>query len=556
MLNSVINNPFTRVRHINRYREIVAVLIKYGYADIISRIGLMERLAITRAAIPDESHFTTPERMRKIFEELGPTFIKLGQILSTRPDILPPSVIAELTNLQDHVPPTPWEAMKPRIEEQLGAPLEDIFDWIDDKPLGSASLAQVHAARLHTGEDVVIKAQRPGIEQTIEIDLEILYDLASLIAQYEPLGNLTDFPGIAEEFATSIQQELDYRREATYTDRFRANFKGHGTIYIPTIYWQYVTRRVLVMERLYGIKIDQVEALRKSGYNPTEVARISTEAIFKEIFEDSFFHADPHPGNFVVMKGQVIGAMDFGMVGTLTPSDSLALAQLWGAIINGDPDGITEMLVREGLADIMVEREKLRKDVSQMLRKYHGLTLQDIKMNELVPELFGITYRHKLRLSPDLMMLLKAIIMMEGIGTTLDPDFDLFEVSGPYVSAFQRKLLLPATWTPRLARAAGGWMSLLQMTPETVSRILRQLQRGQLQVVIKPEDIEPVLGRIDLASDRLSISILMASLIMGMSLVVPNLSINSVWLQVLVIAAFVGMIGLGIWLLVSMIWKR
>lgn len=558
MLSATAFNPFSRVRHLARYREIATVFARYGFDDLLARTGLHDRLGITRLSGDSAQDVNSPARIRLALEVLGPTFVKLGQLLSTRPDILPPSFIAELAQLQDNVGALPWEELSSRVEAELGADLSTIFEWVDKYPLGSASLAQVHAARLHDGSEVVIKVQRPNIERVIELDLEILYDLAQLLQSQTTLGEFTDLPAVVEEFAMAIQRELDYRREATYAERFRRNFAGDRNVHIPRIYWDYVTHRVLVMERLHGVKIDHVEEIVSMGYHRSEVASRAAGLILREVLEHGFFHADPHPGNFMVMKGGVIGAMDFGQVGTLDRGDRIAMAQLWAGIVNGDAEAICDVLIREGLAEQAIDRDVLKRDISNLLRKYRGLGLQDIRAGELIPEIFGVTYRHHLHLSPDLLLLLKAVMMMEGLGQQLDPDFDVFAASEPYVAKLQAELLQPGTWTPLLTRAAGEWMYLARLAPDLFGQVLRQIQKGQFQIVVRPEGIDPALHRLDLASDRLSISILLASLIVGLALVIPRLGEGSgfLWVQALVILAFTVSVVLGLWLLASMIWKR
>jgi len=311
--------------------------------------------------------------LRLALEELGPTFVKLGQILSTRPDLLPPAYIAELSKLQDAVPPTAWDAVRALLEQELGREVVQVFAELDPMPIAAASLAQVYAAQLPDGENVIVKVQRPEITSLIETDLEILAALASA-AQRTPAGRVYDPVGIVDDFAFTLRNELDYRREGRNADRFRANFAGEEALYIPRVFWEYTTRRVLVLERIHGIKIDDIAALDTAGYDRHRVALRSARIIIKEVLEDGFFHADPHPGNFVVMPGEVIGAMDFGMVGHLGRQDRLNLVRLYIASIRLEAEQIAEQLIRMGATAGKVDRSSLARDIGRLLTKSPSVT--------------------------------------------------------------------------------------------------------------------------------------------------------------------------------------
>jgi ubiquinone biosynthesis protein len=549
--------PLQRVRHLGRYREIAQVMIKYGFGDLVSRIGLLRQLSLPRSTLRRTSQLVpdTPTRVRLGLQELGPTFVKLGQILSTRPDLLPPPFINELEKLQDTVPPADWLLIRPRLEEELGRPLEEVFASIEPQPLAAASLAQVHAARLLDGTEVVIKIQRPDIERIIEIDLEILFDLANLVQAHTPLGELYDLPAITEHFAFTLRTELDYRREAAHAERFRRNFAEEPYLYIPRIYADYTTHRMLVIERIHGVKIDDLEGLRAAGYDPRQVAMKAARIIAKEVLEDGFFHADPHPGNFVVMEGEVIGAMDFGMVGWLEPRDRLELIALYTAIVRVDADGIVEHLTRMGMADLSVDRDGLRRDIARLLREYEGLPLRDIRLKRLLEELMPIAFRYRLSLPSDLWLLTKTLVVMEGVGSKLDPDFDIFAVSGPVVKRLSGEMLMPRTWGPEALKVTDSWANLLMLMPEVGTGVLRRLRRGELPLALEHKGLDQALNRIDRIAGRLSLSIVVAGLTIGLAMVIPTLGLtqHDGLLFYLMIAAFVVAVLLGIGLLISIL---
>ncbi len=549
-------SPHRRVRHLRRYREIVQVLLRHGFGELVEWVG---RLPYPRRFLrrfrPTAPPLGAPRRLRMALEELGPTFIKLGQVLSTRPDLLPPDFIAELSRLRDDVPPGPWEPVREEIEEELGAPLEEIFASFDPRPLAAASLAQVHPATLPDGTEVVVKVQRPGIERTIEIDLEILFDVARLLQERTPLRELYDLPGVVEEFAATLRAELDFYREGRNADRFRANFAGEDYLYIPKIYWDLTTRRVLVLERIEGIRIDDVEALDAAGYDRRRVALHATRMIIKEVLEDGFFHADPHPGNFVVMPGEVIGAMDFGMVGYLSRRDRLDLVRLYIHVVQLDEEGIVEQLIRMGMVQGRVDRDRLRRDVGRLLRRYQGMPLKAIRAGEIMQEALPIAFRHRLRLPPELWLLGKTLAMMEGVGMRLYPDFDPFAVSEPYVRRFLVRMISPAEWGPAALRDVSDWAYLLGVLPRVGARLLVRAERGELEVTLRHQGLEQALNRIDRLGNRLSLSLLVAALIVGLALVVPafHLAERGGVLMVLVVLGFVGASLLGFWLILSIL---
>jgi len=544
------------VRHLRRYREIARVFLKHGFGFAFDHLGpgwrpLRRALRPRRAAAPLLPAPDLAVHFRQALEELGPTFVKFGQILSTRPDLLPPPYIAELSKLQDTVPPAPWEAIRDVLTQELGRPPEEVFATIDPQPIAAASLAQVHAATLADGEEVVIKVQRPNILATIATDLEILAALAKA-AQATALGQIYDFVAIADDFAFTLRNELDYRREGRNADRFRANFARESHLYIPRVYWKYTTTRVLVLERIHGIKIDDIPALDAAGYDRHQVALHSARIIIKEVLEDGFFHADPHPGNFVVMPGEVIGAMDFGMVGYLRDRDRLDLIRLYIASVGLDADSIVEQLIRMGAAHAEIDRQGLSRDIERLLTKYYNLPLKDIRAREVVEEIMPIAYRHHLRLPSNLWLLGKTLAMMEGIGLQLDPDFDMFAVSEPFVRRLAWRLVLPRrAWGQELLRQGADWGELIRGLPRTGNRLLEQAERGEL-FQIRLKDAGSIMSRLDRLATRLALSVLVAALIISLALLIPLTTAGGP-LQSPVAIGFIVAAGLGVWLMISIL---
>ncbi|MCX7680354.1 MAG: AarF/UbiB family protein [Anaerolineae bacterium] len=556
----MMRSPARRVRHLQRYREIARVFIRHGFGELVDTLELLPYLSLPRRLLrgdrPATSPLGMPQRLRLAMEELGPTFVKLGQVLSTRPDLLPAAYIAELARLRDSVPPSPWEQVRAQLESELGRPLEKVFVTFDPQPLAAASLAQVHAATLPGGEDVVVKVQRPNIRTQIETDLEILFDLARLVQERTALGDIYDLVGIVEEFAATLRAELDFCREGRNADRFRSNFAGERYLHIPKVYWDFTSRYVLVLERIRGIKLDDIPALEAAGYDRYRIALHAARMIVKEVLEDGFFHADPHPGNFVVMPGEVIGAMDFGMVGHLTKRMRSRLVRLYIVAVQMDEEGIVDQLIRMGITGGQVDRMGLQRDIARLLRKYHGMPLGSIRAREVIEDVMPIAFRYRLRLPSDLWLLGKTLAMMEGVGLKLVPEFDIFAVSEPYVRRFMRQMLSPRSWGAPLVRSMNDWAELAQMIPRVGFQVLERVERGEVEVQIRHIGLRETLTRIDRLANRLSLSMLLSALIVGLALLVPAFRLGEMGnlATILVIMGFIFVSFLGVGLIVS-IWR-
>ncbi len=550
--------PARRVRHLKRYREIVQILARHGYWALIEQLGLTSLVtwpARLRRHEPPPPPQTLAQRVRAAIEELGPTFIKLGQVLSTRPDLVPPEFLRELNRLQDEVPPLPWERIRPVLEEEYGGPLERVFASFDPVPLGSASLAQVYAATLHDGTEVVVKVQRPGIREQIEVDLDILRDLADLAQERTALGEIYNFAEIAEEFAFTLKGELNYVQEGRNAERLRQNMAPLQVVYVPQVYWEYSSERVLVMERIRGVKIDDLEGLRAAGLAPHQVILNAAEMIVKQALVDGFFHADPHPGNFYVLPGNVIGLMDFGIVGYLSNRVREDLIRLFIVSVLLDADGIVEQLIRMSAVQGTVDRMRLRRDVERILMRYYGLPLKYIRARDVIEDLLPIMYRHHLGLPPDLWLLGKTLMMWEGLALKLYPDFDFFAVADPYVRQFLRQARSPRVVMRRLGTLAGQWGSLILETPQHLRPLLFLLERGQWMMRTQQEMDKRYLARLDQVANRLALSILLAALIIGFGAIIPSLDLTWPWPLTtwLVMPGFVGMVVLSLWWLWSIL---
>ncbi len=525
-----------------RYREVLRVLARNGFGFVVGGRGQR------RALNEDETELRTrPVRLRRVFEELGTTFIKLGQILSTRQDLLPPAYIAELQKLQDAVPPLPTPVIVRAIEAELGQPVAALFTAFDPVPLAAASIAQVHAVTLPGGIDAVVKVQRPGVREQVALDLEIAARLAGLIAGRlnlaERLG--LDLPALVEEFAYTLRGELDYLREARNAEAFANNFAGESSIYIPAICWEYTTPRLITMERLRGVRIDDLPAIRAAGYDPAALAVRSARLVLKEVFEDGFFHADLHPGNLFVMPGDVIGVVDFGMVGRLDETTRTQLLLLVIAVVDQDADRITDSLARLGVVSGISDRTSLRRDIQRLVAEYYGLALDQVDLGRLVTDLSIITRRHALTLPPDLALLLKMLLMIEGVARTLDPAFNILAVAQPYGAEAIKSLFTPERIRQQLLRTAFDLADLGVDLPRRLDRVLRSTEQSSFTA---REAADRAQRLVQTAVNRLALGVLIGAFIIGLAIVIfaVHPGVNDLLLRLMLLGGFaaVGVLGL------------
>ncbi|MCF8563263.1 AarF/ABC1/UbiB kinase family protein [Alicyclobacillus tolerans] len=501
-----------RVRHLKRYREIARILIKNGFGSLIQGIGLADLLSLPRrwftgADKPDS--LSLYERIRKVVEELGPTYVKIGQVASLRPDLLPIELVREFERLQDRVAAFEFDEVEKILERELGEPWQEVFAEFDPECLAAASIGQVHKAVLHSGEVVAVKVQRPGILQNIETDLEILADLARMTERRFDWAKLYELTEIVEEFSRSLRLELDYTVEARNADKMRSYFERDDTVVIPRVEWSLTTARVLVMEYVEGVKLSDVRELEQSGFDPKLLAERALRAVFKQVLIDGFFHADPHPGNLAALPGHRVVFMDFGLVGRLTPEMKARLSGLIVGLMRKSTDMILRTLMRMGVVPVDVRMDKLRKDIDGLREKYYEVPMSEINLAESVNDLFIVAYRHRIRIPADLTLVGKTLLTIEGVVENLDPGFRIMDVAEPFGKTLIKEQLRPQRLFSELWDYAENLVEPLYDVPKQLQTLTRMLAGGKFETQIKVQDIERIAGKLDRMSNRLSLSIVL-----------------------------------------------
>lgn len=517
--------PISRIRkapeQIRRYRDIVTVLARYGLADWLQRLPLgFAKEILARGMGREALEESTERRVRKALGELGPTFVKLGQLLSVRPDVVGLKLSQELKHLQDRAPADPPEVVRATLQEALGRTPEELFEKLDLEPVASASIAQVHRAVLHLGDEVAVKVQHDGVERTVETDVGILLDLADLLERHVSESRPYRPRALVEEFRKTLLRELDFRRELHNIEAFRVYFEGDPKLRIPKPYRELTGSRVLTMEYLRGGKATDLEALRALGVEPREVALEGARVFLTMILEHGLFHGDPHPGNLLVMEGGRIGLLDFGMVGRVNDELRHDLEDLLMAVVQRDARRMAHIFIRMGAAPPDLDRSLFRGDLQDLLGYYAEIPVGEIDLASAVREVLDVVRRHRLVLPPDLALLAKVILTLDGTGRGLDPSFQLMSLLLPYRQRIMLQRLSPARQMRKLQRITEDVDRLLQMAPSSVSEVIRQMEGGKFTVQLRVQEIEDARRQLEKCSNRLTFGILTASMILASSLLI------------------------------------
>ena len=542
-----------RFRNLTRLREIANVLSRHGFGYLFDQAGLrdlLHRRSMVEGA-ERQGKLTTPQRMFFAINELGPTFIKIGQIISTRPDLVPWPYLEQLEKLQDMVPPFPAEQVEEIFRQDQQKPLAEVFVGFDPVPIASASIAQVHRARLMTGESVVIKVQRPDIQRVIEMDLEILFDLARLLEARTAWGKHYGLVDTLEEFAQALRAELDFASEGRNADRFYNLFADDPGVVIPKVYWEYSSRQFLVMEYIDGIKMTATEQLRLEGFDLQQIGRNFVNAILRQIYVFGFFHSDPHPGNLAVMPGAKIVFMDFGQVGRVDELTREKAVNLVLAMVRYDVDDVMRGLLDIGVVRRKVNRTALRRDLNRLQQKYYGLPIAQIEVGVALQELVDLSYRYEIKIPAEFALAIKCLVTSEGVLQQLDPKISLLELAEPFARRIVRQRMAPKEIQRSLTRAALEFWNVTHRVPKQVENVLGLMEEGELKVQLEHQNLHRFSGRLNIMANRLALSVLIGSLIIGSSLIVNRAP--GAFLSRLPIAeiGYIAAAAMGFWLVVS-----
>jgi len=521
--------PFNRInrniRSLKRYRQVLGILIKYGFGHIVEQLNIdyyfeLGKRIVSLGTISRElERLTQAARFRLALEELGPTFIKLGQILSTRPDIVPADVLEELQILQDHIPAVSTDDIKAQIHRELGYPTEELFKDFEHTPLATASIAQVHRGTLKNGEKIVCKVRRPGIESVIETDLDIMMGLAYLVEKHLPGGELYDPVGLVREFRRTIHRELDFSREGRTTERFAANFSDDETVHIPKVFWDYTGQTVLTLEYISGIKISDQSKLVDAGLDLEIIAKNGADNFLKQVFIHGLFHADPHPGNIHILPGNILCIFDFGMVGRLDDDLKLHLTELLLCVLRRDVDHLILQLLYSGDLHDESNIKNLKRDLTEFIDDYYDIMLQDLKVGKLLLDFVEILTEYQIKFPSNLMLLSRALFVMEGIGRQLDPNFNMVAQLKPFAEQVIKNRYSATSIAKDAARTLQSYQALGKSLPRDIKEFINRINRNKFKIDVEHRGFERLVNDLDKSTNRISFSMVIAALIVGSSLV-------------------------------------
>lgn len=548
------------VRDLGRLQEIGSVFVRHGFGDLVRRSGMagvLERAGrLLHWEVAEERlEMKPPRRLRCALQELGPTFVKLGQVLATRVDLLPPDWIAELGQLQNAVPALPWETVRPQLEDDLGMAPEAAFARVDAIPIAAASLAQAHRAWLHDGTPVILKVRRPGITGVVEADLRLMARLAELIESQLPDLRRYRPVEVVRQFRDSLRRELDFAAECRSAERIAANFADDPTVLVPRVHWQWTSERLNVQDFVDGIPAGDLAAVDAAGLDRGRLARAGTGIVLKMLLEDGLFHADPHPGNIFFLRDGRIALIDFGMVGHLGERRRLELARLLHGMVAQESDAVADILLDWSLGG-EVDEERLESDAASLVDRYRGVPLKDLRMGTMLSDAAGLLRAHGLVLPPDLALVVKAFLTLEGFGRQLDPGFDMASEARPWLERVMLRRFAPTVLARRGRRGLAGMLELGAELPRDLRRLLRAARGGRLGARIDIPTLDAFGDRIDRAASRLTMGVITAALIIGSSIVMNSVGggARNQWLMALGVAGFVGAAALGLWIVYS-VWR-
>jgi len=513
-------------RSLRRVRQVVRVLIGYGFESLIEHLHFTQFMTygsrLFRRSGGELARLSPAERMRLALEELGPTFIKLGQLLSTRPDIIPKNYLEEFSKLQDQVPGFSFSQVRTRIREELGGEIEELFASFTEEPIAAASIAQVHGAILHSGEEVVVKIRRPGIVDEVETDIEVLMGLALLAERHFPENSSFDPLELVKEFARSIRHEMELTREGHTIERISGCFPGDATLRFPRVYWDRTSSGVLTLECIHGIKVSDLSALDEAGLDRKLIARRGAEFFMRQVLEQGFFHGDPHPGNVFILPGNVICLLDYGMMGRLDSSSRKFFTDFLLSVISKKPDRIISLLLYSGDITDTLDSRALRRDLSDFIDDFYELPFAEMSVGKILGDLISLIAAYRIHFRPDFMMLAKALVTIEGMGRMLDPEFDMVERIRPLIEKAAADRLSMGQVAQEVGGSLQSYYNLARTFPDDVKELLNRVNRNKFKIDLEHRGLEHFIKELDKSGNRLSSSLIIAALLVGSSLIMQT----------------------------------
>lgn len=511
-----------------RYRDIATAFTKNGFGYFVRELGLDRVFSLPRRLLVNRDQNledkTVGERIRQFLEDLGPTFIKVGQLASTRPDLIPKDIRMELSKLQDHISPVPFEQVRKIIEDELEGEMEELFYSFEESPLGVASIGQVHEAVLPTGEKVAVKVQRPNVGKQVHIDLEILHEMAERAEKRLDWAKRYQVVDVVEEFKKSITSELDYEHEGRNADLMAKQFEDDPQVYIPEIYWDYTTKKVLTMEYVEGIKLNDQEGLAQAQCDNKWLAEKLVQAIFYQMFEDGYFHADPHIGNFFALPEENgIAFMDFGLVGRLSKDMQRNLASIVIAMTSQDTKKMTRAMKRMGVVPADIDEHEWEGDVDQFLIKYYDVPFSEISLGQSITDMFQIAHKHQIEVPSDFTLIGKTMPTLEGVVAQLDPDFSIITAAEPFGRKLIRDKYHPKRFAKEIYDQVDEYADVIEEMPEIVRELTALAKERKIPVELRIPALNYILSKMDRVSNLLSFSIIL----LAFSLIMTGIIIGS-----------------------------
>ena len=515
-----------RIRHLKRYRDVAKVLAHHGFGFFVEDIGLIHMLSLPKRLLSEWEEIdplSVGVRLRQVLEELGPTYVKIGQIASTRADIFPEEIIAELEKLQDNVPPFPFAEVREIIEDELGSPLGEVFSEFEETALAAASIGQVHQARLCSGERVAVKVQRPRIKALVETDLEILLDLATLAERHVEQMERLQLRDVVEEFAKALRNELDYTIEARNAEKIAKQFRDDPNIHIPEIFWDYSTPKVLTMEYVEGQKLNRVAELAGQPFDRKELAERLVRALFHQVLREGFFHGDLHPGNILLSSDGVITLIDFGMVGRLSQEMKCNFASMVIAMMRQNTESMMQAVLKIGIIPDDVNLSLLTKDVDELREKYMDVPMSRISLGGAIADLLEVAYRHQIRIPADFTLLARSLLLLEGTVEKLDPELSIMDMAKPLGLRLLKERYHPKNMAEHLWHNLSDYSELLVNLPKQTKALMQDILRGKIHLNLSVPELDIFMRKLDRISNQLSFSIVLLSLsIVMMGLIIAS----------------------------------